>query len=90
MDEVGTGFNTVIGLFGGRRRSVSKNLTKRRMTSEAKADIDELVKAIAEYQKQITELETERNQLTEEATQRWTETANQITKIPVTPLQRKM
>ena len=88
MDEVGTGFNTVIGLFGGRRRSVSKNLTKRRMTSEAKADIDESVKAIAEYQKQITELETERNQLTEEATQRWTETANQITKIPVTPLKK--
>lgn len=88
MDEVGSGLNTVIGLFGGRRRSVSKNLTKRRMTSEAKADVDESVKSIAEYQKQITELETEKNRLAEEATQRWTETANQITKISMTPLKK--
>ena len=41
MEEVGSGLETVLGLFGGRKRSVSKNLTKRRMTANAKADVDE-------------------------------------------------
>ncbi len=42
MEEVGSGLETVLGFFGGRKRSVSKNLTKRRMTANAKADVDEI------------------------------------------------
>ena len=41
-EEVGSGLETVLGLLGGRKRSVSKNLTKRRMTANAKADVDEI------------------------------------------------
>ena len=48
MEEVGSGLETVLGLFGGRKRSVSTNLTKRRMTSSAKANVDEFVDTIAD------------------------------------------
>ena len=70
-EELTTGFNTVMGLFGGRKRSLSKNMTKRRMTATAKADVDESKKAIASYQKQIDELEKERASALDDVQERW-------------------
>jgi len=34
MDEIGSGLEAMVGLFGGRRRSISSNLSKRRMTAK--------------------------------------------------------
>jgi hypothetical protein len=85
MEELGTGLDTLIGVLGGRRRSVSKSLTKRRMTSTAKADVQESKNAIEAYKKQIAELEQEKTEAIGEASQRWGEIANQISTIPVTP-----
>lgn len=85
MDEFGTGVETVLGLFGGRKRSVSKNLTKRRMTSTAKADVEESKKAIAGYKKQIEALEKEQAQAVDEAEQRWGDIASKSSEIKVIP-----
>src|SRR5690606_4295775 len=38
IEEAGTGLQTVIGLFGGRKKSINSSLTKRRMTATAKAN----------------------------------------------------
>jgi hypothetical protein len=85
MDELGAGLETVMGLFGGRRRSVSKNLTKRRMTSTAKADIEESKKTIAGYQKQIDALEQEKAQALKDVEERWGELAVQSDEIKLVP-----
>jgi hypothetical protein len=88
MDELGAGLETMMGLFGGRRRSVSKNLTKRRMTTTAKADVDESKKTILSLQKQITEIEKERTQALKEVQERWGALAGQSTEIKITPLKK--
>jgi hypothetical protein len=88
MDELGTGFDTVMGLFGGRKRSLSKNLTKRRMTSTAKADVDESNKAIAEYKKEIAALEQEKTKALQDVQKRWANIASKSTEIKVAPLKK--
>jgi hypothetical protein len=88
MEELGSGLETLMGVLGGRRRSFSKNLTKRRMTSTAKADIRESEEAIETYKKQIAELEKDKADAIEEVNERWAEVANQVSTIPVTPMKK--
>ncbi|MBP1692399.1 MAG: uncharacterized protein H6Q37_282, partial [Chloroflexi bacterium] len=88
MDELGSGLDTVMGLFGGRKRSFSKNLTKRRMTSTAKADVDESNKAIADYKKEIAGLEQERTNELQDIQKRWANIAGKSTEIKVMPLKK--
>jgi hypothetical protein len=87
---LGSAAETVFGLFAGRKssRRLSSSLTKRRMTSQAKADVEESVDTIEELKKQIADLENEKNQALEEIKNRWEEIASQTTDIPVTPLRK--
>jgi hypothetical protein len=88
MDELGAGLDTVMGLFGGRKRSVSKNLTKRRMTSTARADVEESKNAILDYQKRIAALEKEKDQAIKDVAARWGEIASKSTEIKIAPLKK--
>lgn len=88
MDELGSAAQTVIGLFGGRKRSLSSSITKRRMTSEAKAEVDESVEAIADFKKQIQELEKDKQQALADVNQRWDELVAQASEVTVTPLKK--
>jgi hypothetical protein len=90
MEELGTAAENILGLFGGRKssRRLSSSLSKRRMTSQAKADVDESVDAISDYKKQIAELEKEKAQALEELNKRWGEIANQVSEVTVTPLKK--
>jgi hypothetical protein len=88
MEEVGSGFDTLLGMLGGRKRSISKNLTKRRMTATAKSDVDESIDAIAEYKKQITDLEAERDAALKELAQSWEAVISETSEIKVTPLKK--
>ncbi len=74
------------GLIGfGRKKSVTTQFTKQRLSQNAKADVEESLQAIAEYKKQLTELERERDRITEEVNARWGDVVNQITEITLNP-----
>jgi hypothetical protein len=88
MDELGTAAQTVMSLFGRRKKSLSSSLTKRRMTSQAKADVEESLEAIADLKKQIAALEKEKEQSLLEANQRWDEIVSQESEVTVTPLKK--
>jgi DNA repair exonuclease SbcCD ATPase subunit len=88
MEEYGTHAETVLSLFGRRRKSLSRSLSKRRMTEKAEADVKESIQAIEEYEKQIAELERDRQAALEEVNERWEEIASQITEIEVTPFKK--
>ncbi|MFN2281200.1 MAG: hypothetical protein ACK2TZ_04985, partial [Anaerolineales bacterium] len=55
LEEVGTHAENLISLLAGRQRRMTTSLTKRRMTSQAKADVQESLDAIEEYKKEIEE-----------------------------------
>jgi hypothetical protein len=78
--ELGASF---VGL--GRKKSISTQLTKQRLSANAKADVEESLQAIAEYKKQLTELEKERARIAEDVNARWGDVVNKITEININP-----
>ncbi len=89
MEEGGTHLQNVASVLGfGRKRSLTTSLTKRRQTAAAKADVEESLATIEDYKRQIAELEKEKTEALEEVSDRWAESTNQISEIPVTPLKK--
>ncbi len=89
MEEMGTHLENVASLFGlGRKRRVTTSLSKRRMTSQAKADVKESLEAIEEFKEEIEELEAQAKETVDEINDRWAGIANEVTEIPVTPYKK--
>jgi hypothetical protein len=76
---------TLLGMLGNRRRSVSSSLTKRRMTSEAKADVEESLEAIAEYEADIMELQEALTTALNEVEAKWQRVADEQSELPLKP-----
>ena len=86
MEELATHAENVLGLFGGSRssRRVSSSLTKRRMTSKAKADVEESIEEIDELRAELVDMENELKKEIEEIEERWAEVATQIDETTLT------
>jgi hypothetical protein len=88
MEEYGTYAETVISLFGGRKRQLSTSLSKRRMTAKAKADVDESRDAIEDFKKDIEELKEERDEALEEIKGKWLDIIEDVEEIPFAPYKK--
>jgi DNA repair exonuclease SbcCD ATPase subunit len=88
MEEYGTHAETVLSLFGRRKKSLSRSLSKRRMTEKAEADVKESLQAIEEYEQQVKELQAEEEEALSEVNERWEEIASQVSEIEVTPYKK--
>ena len=88
IEEAGTHMENLLGLFGGSRRRLSTSLSKRRMTEQAKADVQESIQSIALIKQQIAALEQEKAAALEQVNDRWGEIANQINEITITPYKK--
>jgi hypothetical protein len=83
-EELVSGAETAFSLLSGRRsRRISSTMSKHRMTEQAKASVDESVDSIAEYKKQLDQLERTRQQALDQAGGQWGSVVNNITEIPV-------
>jgi class 3 adenylate cyclase len=87
VEEAGTHLENLTGLFGGRRKAsrLSSSLTKRRLTEQAKAEVQESIEAIAQYKKQIAELQRRREETLREINDRWGNAVNDIIEVTVPP-----
>jgi len=87
MEEMATHAENVLSLFGGSRsrRRVSGSLTKRRLSAKAKADVEESVQAIADFQAQLEKLEDELAAELDELDDQWIEAASEIDELVKTP-----
>lgn len=74
---------SVFGL--GRKRSVTSQMSKNRLTQQAKADVEESVDAIKQFTFQIAEFERRRAEAEQDANDRWAAVVNQVTEIPISP-----
>ena len=88
-EEGSTHLENVASLIGfGSKRRLTTSVTRRRLTSQAKADVEESEQAIEEFDKQLAALEADKAAALEEVNQRWGEIANQLTEIPITPFKK--
>jgi hypothetical protein len=87
QEEMVSGAETVLGIFGifGRKKSLSSAMPKRRMTAKAKMDVEESEEEIARLQQEIDEMEAELKAEAEEIAQRWEEMQDDIETYEVKP-----
>jgi hypothetical protein len=88
MEELSTHFEN---LFGGKaygRRRVSSSLSKRRMTQQAKAKIEESEDMISELERDMSLLAEEMDQAVAAIEEKWAGIASRVTEMPVTPFRK--
>jgi hypothetical protein len=87
QEELLSGAETVLGLFSGRKttRSLSTASRKRRMSRQAKADVQESIKVIDELQDQIKDLEKEMDRELESLTTQWSGRIDDLREEEVRP-----
>jgi hypothetical protein len=80
LEEVATHFENVLGLLSGSRsrRRISTSLTKRRMTTKAKSDIEESEAQLEGLIRDLSELEEEMAEEVEALERRWEEAEEEI------------
>ncbi|MFK7802748.1 MAG: DUF87 domain-containing protein [Anaerolineae bacterium] len=79
---------TVFGMVFGRKRSMSSSMTKRRMTSRAKAAVEESKDEIVALKKELEELEDQKDELVDELDEKWLDVAEDVTEIPIQPYKK--
>jgi len=84
-EEAGTHFENIFGGRKGARRRLSTSLSKRRQTEQAKADVEESVDAIKDFDHQIAEIQKKREQTIAEINDRWGHVVNDITEVTISP-----
>ena len=87
QEELLSGVESVLSLFSGSRRSsrLSTASRKRRMTRQARADLEESEEVINDLEEQIDDLEAEAKRELEELAETWGERIEELEKVEVQP-----
>ncbi|OJX44775.1 MAG: hypothetical protein BGO78_07140 [Chloroflexi bacterium 44-23] len=88
LEEVGTHGELLLSFLSKRKKSISSSLTKRRMTSDAKASLKKEELEVEQALKNLNALEEESKAKVAELEQEWDKKVNAIIEIPVTPLKK--
>ena len=88
MEELGTHGELVLSLFSKRRRSVSSSLTKRRMTQQAKMELEQEEKELELLQKKVEDLQKDKTEALADLEKEWREITEEVTEVPLTPYKK--
>jgi hypothetical protein len=81
-----SGAETVAGLFGlGRKKSLSTSVSKYRMAQNAKEEVQESEDAIAQYKKDLADLQRQREDIAAEVNNSWGSVVNDISEVSIKP-----
>ena len=90
LEEMGKGIENAIGLFSGRRKSISTSLTKRRMTSKAKSDLEASELDVKNVEAEMAAMEKEMTEELQELEIRWKDVADEVIEVPVSPFKKNI
>lgn len=84
-EENATHAENLFGLFTGKgsMRKVSSSLTKRRLSEQSRAEINEGNETLGSLSEQLAALQANRQQITAETNERWAQTANDVREVTV-------
>ncbi len=90
MEEAVTLAENVLGVLGGSRsrRRLSTSMTKRRMTKKTRADVEESLKMIEVYRKELVDIETEVKEAAASVEEKWADAAGQIEEKSFSPYKK--
>lgn len=88
IEELGNAGEILFSFLGGRKKSVSSSLSKRRMTSKTKNNLEEEQGNLEDLQAQLKTLEEESQSAVKAIQDEWAEMVNDVTEVPVTPYKK--
>ena len=88
MEELGAGGELLFSLISKRRKSISSSMTKRRLTSQAKDNLEQEKQEKEMLEKDLIDLDKEYKDTLQELKEKWADAANRITEIPLSPLKK--
>ncbi|HLO17496.1 MAG TPA: hypothetical protein VK206_21875, partial [Anaerolineales bacterium] len=74
---------SVLGV--GRKRSITSQFSKNRLTNKAKAEVEESIDTIEQLKRQMKELEKQREEVIAEINDRWGSVVNEISEVTIAP-----
>lgn len=81
-----SGAEALAGMLGvGRKKSLSTSVSKFRMAQNAKEDVRESEEAIAQFKKDIAQLQRERDDIVKSVSDRWGNVVNDIDEVTINP-----
>jgi hypothetical protein len=90
LEEVGKGLENAIGLFSGRRKSISTSLTKRRMTSKSKSDLESSELDVKNVEAEMAGMEAAMKKELETLEAGWANVLDKVTEIPISPYKKNI
>jgi hypothetical protein len=88
IEEYGTHAENLLSLFSKRRRTLTTSLSKRRMTAQAKADVEESLDTIKRLQEDIVETRQELDELIASIKAQWSDVLEETDEIPISPYKK--
>ena len=88
MEELGTHGELLLSLLGSRRKSVSSSLSKRRMTQQAKMELEQEEKELVMLEKNVEDLRKEKVEALDGLEKEWQEIVEEVTEVPLTPYKK--
>jgi hypothetical protein len=85
LEEGLTGLQTIAGLFGGRKRSLSTNASKRRMTAKTGNQLQQAQADLESLTRQLKDLEDDQKAALEQVEEAWARKVGEISELPVAP-----
>lgn len=85
-EEAGNALELGASVFGlGRKKTLTSQLSKHRLSEQARSQVDESRQLIEQYQKELADLIQQRQQTEQEITERWGQSVNEVSEVNVTP-----
>ncbi|MBI9048900.1 MAG: ATP-binding protein [Anaerolineaceae bacterium] len=88
MEEIGTAGSVLLKMLSSKKASLSSSMTKRRMTSKAKAELEQETQELEDMQAQLEDLMAEKEDVLKELNDKWANIVDDSTEISVTPYKK--
>ncbi len=86
QEETGNLLELGVGILGfGRKKSITTQISRNRMSQQARADVDDSIEIVDQYEQQLRELEQKRLQSQQTVNEYWSGMVNQVSEIPIMP-----
>jgi len=83
LETLATGGSTLIGMLGGRKRSITSTLSKNRMASAAKDKLEAEQTILQQYMEQLKALQQAKEEVEKEVREKWEGIADEISEITI-------
>jgi len=90
LEEVGKGVENALKLFSGRSSNISTSLTKRRMTSKAKSDLEASEMDVKNAEAEIAAMNQDMTEELQDLEANWKDVADKVIEVPVSPYKKNI